>query len=150
MSVTLESAVFMGKNNSDNWHSIKNTEDLTMKQMFDISAKLVSEQDEIYGVKTINWENSLWKYLSLIGDEQVISLQRTKVYVFSDSVLCLGKIHENSPNQTLHGNINWSGSKVHQNTESWTELMVSQWNSSGTSSQDSIRCSSVKKSKVYC
>ena len=31
----------------------------------------------------------------MIGDEQVISLQRTKVYVFSDSVLCLGKIHEN-------------------------------------------------------
>ena len=55
--------------------------------MFDISAKLVSEQDEIYGVKTIDWENSSWKYLSLIGDEQVISLQRTKVYVFSDSVL---------------------------------------------------------------
>ena len=33
--------------------------------------------------------------MSLIGDEQVISLQRTKVYVFSDSVLCLGKILEN-------------------------------------------------------
>ena len=40
-------------NYSDNWHSIKNTKDLTMKHMFDISAKLVSEQDEIYGVKTI-------------------------------------------------------------------------------------------------
>ena len=97
MSVTLESAVFMGKNYSDNWHSIKNTKDLTMKQMFDISAKLVSEQDEIYGVKTIDWKNYSWKYLSLIGDEQVISLQRTKVYVFSDSVLCLGKIHEKPP-----------------------------------------------------
>ena len=42
----------MGKNYSDNWHSIKNTEDLTMKQMFDISEKLISEQsDEIYGLK---------------------------------------------------------------------------------------------------
>ena len=80
ISVTLESAVFMGKNYSDNWHSIKNTKDLTMKQMFDISAKLVSEQDEIYGVKTIDWENYSWKYLSLIGDERVINLQRTKVY----------------------------------------------------------------------
>ena len=70
MSVTLESAGFMGKNYSDNWHSIKNTKDLSMKQMFDISEKLVSEQsDEIYGVKTINWEDSSWKYLSLIGDE---------------------------------------------------------------------------------
>ena len=57
MSVTLESAVFMGKNYSDNQHSTKNTKDLTMKQMFDISAKLVSEQDEIYGVETIGWEN---------------------------------------------------------------------------------------------
>ena len=35
------------------------------------------------------------KHLSLIGDEQVISLLHIKVYVFSDSVLCLGKIHEN-------------------------------------------------------
>ena len=58
MSVTLESAGFMGKNYSDNWHSIKNSKDLTMKQMFDISEKLVSEQsDEIHGVKTIDWEN---------------------------------------------------------------------------------------------
>ena len=57
MSVTLESALFMGKNYLDNWHSIKNTKDLTMKRMFDISAKLVSEQDEIYGVTTIDWEN---------------------------------------------------------------------------------------------
>ena len=63
-----------------------------MKQMFDISEKLISEQsDEIYGVKTINWEDSSWKYLSLIGDEQVISLLHTKVYVFSESVLCFGK-----------------------------------------------------------
>ena len=74
MSSTLQASVFMEKNYSDNWHSIKNTEDLTMKQMFDISEKLIAEQDEIYGVKTINWENSSWKYLSLIGDEQVIGL----------------------------------------------------------------------------
>ena len=34
--------------------------------------------------------------MSLIGDERVFNLQRTKVYVFSDSVLCLGKILENT------------------------------------------------------
>ena len=52
----------MGKNYSDNLHSIKNTKDFTMKQMFDISVKLVSEQsDEIYGVAPINWEDSSWK-----------------------------------------------------------------------------------------
>ena len=53
MSFTLESSVFMGKNCPDNWHSIKNTKDLTMKQMFDMSAKLVSEQNEISGLETI-------------------------------------------------------------------------------------------------
>ena len=67
-----------------------------MKQMFDISAKLVSEQDDISGLEIIGWENHSWKYMSLIGDERVINLQRAKVYVFSDSVLCLGKIHENT------------------------------------------------------
>ena len=74
-----------------------------MKQMFDISEKLISEQsDEIYGVKTIKWEDSSWKYLSLVGDEQVISLLHTKVYVFSDSVLCVGTMNENP-----HSNIAW-------------------------------------------
>ena len=83
-----------------------------MKQMFDISAKLVSEQDEIYGVK-----KSSWKYLSLIGDEQVISLQRTKVYVFSDSVLCLGKIHENPQSNTAwEQRLGWfKSSQVYRN-----------------------------------
>ena len=76
MSSTLQSSVFMGRNYSDNWHSIKNTEDLTMKQMFDISAKLVSEQDEIYGLATIGRENHSWKYLSLMCDERGLRLFR--------------------------------------------------------------------------
>ena len=47
MAVTMESAVFMGKNYQNNCNSIANTTDLTLEQMFDISTKLVSEQDEI-------------------------------------------------------------------------------------------------------
>ena len=62
MSVTLESAVFMGKNFLNNCHSITNTKDLTLKQMFDISARLVCEQHEISGLETIGWENHSWKY----------------------------------------------------------------------------------------
>ena len=87
----------MGKNYADNLHSIKNTgKDLTLKQMFDTSEQLiVGQSDEIYGVNTINWKNSSWTYLSLIGGEDVISLLHTEVYVFSDSVLCLGKMNGN-------------------------------------------------------
>ena len=66
------------------------------EQMFDISETLMTEQsDEIYGVNTIDWKDASWKYLSLVGDEEVISLLHTKVYVFSDSLLCLGKMNEN-------------------------------------------------------
>ena len=43
----------------------------------------------------ISWEDSAWKQLSLVGDEEVISLSHAKVYVFSDSVLCLGKVNQN-------------------------------------------------------
>ena len=86
MSSTLKASVFMGKNYSDNLHSIKNTEDLTKKQMFDISAKLMFEQsDEIYRMRTIIWEHSSCKYL--VGDEEVISLSHAKVYIFSDCVM---------------------------------------------------------------
>ena len=95
MAVTMKSATSMGKNFQNNRNSIANTTDLTLKQMFDIYAKLVSEQDEISGLETIGWWNPSWKYLSLFGDERIINLQRTKVYVFSDYVLCLGKIQQN-------------------------------------------------------
>ena len=108
MAVTKESAVFMGKNFQNNQNSIVNTADLTLKQMFDISAKLVAEQDEISGLETIGWEKYSWKYLSLIGDERIINLQRMKVYVFSDSVLCLGKIHQNpESNEAWKKRIEW-------------------------------------------
>ena len=105
MFSTLEASVSMVKNYSDNLHSIRNTEDLTMKQMFDMSEKLISEQsDEIYGVNTINWEDSSWKRLSLIGDEEVINLSHAKVFVFSDSVLCLGKMNKNPQSNTVWEN----------------------------------------------
>ena len=55
MTVTMESAVFMGKNFQDNQNSIVNTADLTLKQMFDIAAKLVAKQDEISNLETIDW-----------------------------------------------------------------------------------------------
>ena len=108
MAVTMESATFMGKNFQDNKNSIVNTADLTLKQMFDISAKLVAEQDEFSDLETIGWEKHSWKYLSLIGDERVINLQRTKVYVFSDSVLCLGRIHQHlESNEAWKKRIEW-------------------------------------------
>ena len=94
MAATMNAATFMGKNFVEIQNSIMNSRDLTLKHMFDITSKLVSEQDEINNLDNIQWGKNSWKHLSLIGDETVINLQCTKVYVFSDSVLCLEKIHQ--------------------------------------------------------
>ena len=137
----------MGKKNLNYCQSIVNATDLTLKQMFDISTKLVSEQDEISGLETNGWENHSWKYLSLIGDERIINLQRTTVYVFSDSVLCLGKILENpQSNDAWEQTLGWI--KSSQNFRDFDRIdgVEFEWNIF----QDSIRCRSVKKSKVYC
>ena len=134
LSSTLQASVFMVKNYSANWHSIINTEDLTMKQMFDISEKLITKQsDKIYGMNTINWKSLHGSISSLIGDEEVISLSHAKVYVCSDSVLCLGRMNENPQVDVVQKFIRILG-----------------FGANGISSQDSPRCSSAAKSKRYC
>ena len=79
MVATMNAATFMGKTFLDHQNSIKNFTNLTLKTMFDITAKLVSEQDEINNVDKIHWKNHSWRKLSLIGDETVINLERAKV-----------------------------------------------------------------------
>ena len=70
--------------------------------MFDITETLIVEQsDEFFGVSQISWTNSPWKQLSLVNDEEVTSLSHAKVYVFSDSVLCLGKVNQNPTSNTV-------------------------------------------------
>ena len=92
MAATLNAATFMGKNFSTIQSVVKNHESLTLKQMFDVTAQLVNNQEEINGLDKILWGKNSWTRLSFIDDEIVINLQRTKVYVFSDSVLCFGKV----------------------------------------------------------
>ena len=139
----MNAATFMGKNFSTIQSFIKNSEDLTLKQMFDVTAQLVNDQEEIHGLDKIQWEKNSWKSLSPIGDGTVINLQSTKFYVFSDSVLCLGRIfqHPDSNEAWKH--------RPRKATEIMTESMESRLNWSGTSSQDSQRCSSVVKSMIY-
>ena len=92
MATTLNAATFMGKNFSTIQSVVKNHESLTLKQMFDVTAQLVNNQEDINCLDKILYGKNSWTHLSLIHDEAVINLQSTKVYVFSDSVLCLGKV----------------------------------------------------------
>ena len=92
MAATMNAATLLGKNFSTIQSVVKNHESLTLNQMFDVKAQLVNNQEEINCLDKILYGKNSWKRLSLIGDETDINLQSTKVYVFSDSVLCLGKI----------------------------------------------------------
>ena len=102
-----------------------------MKQMFDTSEKLIAEQsDEINGVNTINWCDSSCKHLSLIGDEEVISLSHTKVHVFSDSVLCFGNMSKQPKEFTgwiifmsMFNDISWGSKDNEQECDSSAKLV---------------------------
>ena len=72
MAATLNAATFMGKNFSTIQSVVKNLEDLPLKQMFDVTAQLVNNQDEINGLDKIQWEKDSWTRLSLTGDGRVL------------------------------------------------------------------------------
>ena len=115
------------------FRSIKNRgNSLTMKQIFDISEKLiVGQSDEIHGVTPMNWEDPSWKQLSLVGDEEVMSLSQAKVYVFSDSVLCLGKVNQNPTSNTVWvEKLSWFKDSPHYRTLDTLdgEPMEFEWN----------------------
>ena len=148
MATTLNAATFMGKNFSTIQSVVKNHESLTLKQMFDVTAQLVNNQEEINGLDKILYGKNSWTRLSLIDDEIVINLQRTKVYVFSDSVLCLGKVLQH-PNPTKLGRTGLQESDPRKATEILRTSKESLRNSSGTFSQGSHRCSSVTRSAIF-
>ena len=54
MAATMNAATFMGKNFSTIQNFIMNSEDLTLKQMFDVTAQLVNDQEEIHVLDKIH------------------------------------------------------------------------------------------------
>ena len=120
MSSILEASVFMGKNYSDNLHSY-----------------IPSKKTE---------ENLSFRKLFEIS-EQLPRMQRFTYF----QILCyVLERWIRTQHQIMLRNDIWIGSKIHHNTELWTQLTVSRWNSSGIFYQDSPHCSSAIKSKSSC
>ena len=78
MATTLNAATFMGKNFSTMQNVVKNQESLTLKQMFDVTAQMVHNEEEIYYLDQIVYQKNSWTKLSLINDPVIINLQSTK------------------------------------------------------------------------
>ena len=105
-------------------------------------------QEEINCLDKILYGKNSWTRLSLVGDEIVINLQSTKVYVFSDSVLCLGKVlQHHESNEALKNRV--AGIRTEKSYRDYDAINGESTESSGTLSQDSQRCSSVIKSVIF-
>ena len=87
MSVTLQAAVLLGKVYTENLRSTKNQLVKSLRQIFQVTERLITDQTEITGLTTADW-------------------QIAKTFGFSDSVLCLGGISD-EPIKTWEIRITW-------------------------------------------
>ena len=107
MAATMNVVTFMGKNFQHYQNSIVNTSDLTLKKMFDISAKFVGEQDEIFNLDKIHWENihgNIYHWL-VMTESSVLNAQKST----SSQILCCvleGHQHPQS-NEAWMNRIEW-------------------------------------------
>ena len=62
-----------------------------MEQLFRETGKLISDQNEIAGLRTVDLKDSTWMSTSLLC-EKTYRFTNAKTYVFSASVLCVGKL----------------------------------------------------------
>ena len=97
MSSALQASVFLRNNYSDTWHSIKNTEDLTMKQMFDI----------------INWEDSSWKQLPF-GWWWTSHQSLAQRFTYFQIVYYVLERWTRTHNQILHGKTDCANTTLHK------------------------------------
>ena len=147
MSSTVEASVFMGKNYSDNLHPIK----IQGNFHFEADVRHIWKVDG----GTIRWDFgcvsnqvgkfSIEKYLwSMVMKKSSVSRMQRFMYF---QILCyVLERWIRTQHQILFGKKSWVGSKIHHNTELWTQLTENRWNSSGIFSQDSPHCGSATKS----
>ena len=103
---------------------------------------------------SMKWKQLIGKFLHgsiclwlMMNKSSVFSAQRsTSIRI----LYCVLVRYTRTPKQTVHVKTDGDGLNLLRNTETLTESTASHWNSSGIFSQDSIRCSSVKKFKSYC
>ena len=90
MNTTLRAAVHLGKDYDTNLRFVKIYLWKTKGQLFRETEKLISGQTDTTGIGVINFQDLRWVSTSLMHSRPY-QYATAKVYVFSDSVLCLGK-----------------------------------------------------------
>ena len=65
MCVTLQAAVHLGKDYTENLRSTKNQPLKSLRQLFQVTERLITGQTEIIGLTTIDWQQPMWRETTL-------------------------------------------------------------------------------------
>ena len=90
MNATLKAAIHLGNDHDVNLRHVKNSFRRSTGPLFRETEKLISGQTETTGKSVIDSKDLRWISTSLLHS-RAYQYANAKVYVFSDSVLCLGK-----------------------------------------------------------
>ena len=91
MNATLRAAIHFGNDHDVNLRHAQNSSWRTTGQLFGDIEKLTSGSTETPGINLIDFKDSRWILTSLLHS-RAHQHATAKVYVFSDSVLCLGRM----------------------------------------------------------
>ena len=123
MSSSMKAVIHLGPNYLANLEVYKNTNFEEIQSLFTITQKLTLEHsEEILNVRPIESASPSWTR-STLSHEQVIQWIKAKVRVYSDSVLCLGKMNESKDATTR-----WEGQVADfQMSASYKEIAGNRW-----------------------
>ena len=91
MSVTLQAAGHVGTDYTENLRSTRNQSKKSLRQLFHVTRMLIIDRTEITGITTIIGCGERERETTLLSDKAV-QFATAETCVFSDSVLCLGRI----------------------------------------------------------
>ena len=105
LNTALRAAVHLGQDHDANLHYVKNHPWNSVGQVVNETGKLISEQKEITGVSTTDFQDATWMSTSLLC-EKAYRIANAKVFVFAASVPCVGEM---KGDQTRHGRAKLNG-----------------------------------------
>ena len=108
---TLRAAVHFGQDYEANLLFVNNNLWNIVRQLFNESEKLISEQKEVTGISTTDFKDATWMSTSL-QCEKAFQITNAKIYVLSVSVLCVGKMGDD-PIATWKSKIQWYSQNNH-------------------------------------
>ena len=71
MSVTLQATVHLEKGYTENLRSIKSQPKKSLRQLFQVTERFITDQTEVTGLTTIDWQQLSWRETTLLTHRAV-------------------------------------------------------------------------------